>query len=365
MVFPVVLATTLVLGSACSAIKTTLFPNSVPGTFRDALFIPTDTNETRVWLLTDDSLYYTVKKTSPGSTSIRTTCSFCKQYLTLFDAREQKVLKRIKIEFPGPSLYTRLVPAGNTFWLVESPTLNEKPGLYQFDMKTGKRMLDRAGVEKKYAAITGSIIKTTYEADKQRLVLDTSDGLKLYLDFNRNELLTADRAKALDEVDERKEIEVFAPGLERNEGKRKVLYLLRGPARRLMDISRSSDYSARSLASIYDSKVTPLPKKVILLDPIVLYSGKDSAVVLHRQSLEKNSRRLLSCINRDGSLRWRKSPGELLDGLHLDSDDPLTETHFIKDKVRFRRGGDLGVLIYGKDGALGIDYKSGKTLWDL
>ena len=66
-----------------------LTPNSISGSFLDAVIVPTKNGEQRVWVLTDGSFNFIQTTKSPGRTSTGRECYFCKTWTYIIDPKDK------------------------------------------------------------------------------------------------------------------------------------------------------------------------------------------------------------------------------------------------------------------------------------
>jgi len=87
-------------------------------------------------------------------------------------------------------------------------------------------------------------------------------------------------------------------------------------------------------------------------------------VVFHQTQAGSNAERLLTCIEKDGTILWTASTeNELFAKLKATDKDAISGMFFLKHNVHVRRSGNLVLLNYDRVGFIGFDFKTGKVVF--
>ena len=147
---------------------------------------------------------------------------------------------------------------------------------------------------------------------------------------------------------------------------RKKLFLVTGPKSNLWEKNISESYfdNPSTLKFFTKSEAKPLLADKVFLEGELLYQDEECCFVFHQTQVGSDAERLLSCIDKSGTILWTASTeNDLFPKLRATSKDAVSGMFFIKSSVHVSRSDDLVLFGFDRFGVIGFDYKSGKKMY--
>ena len=347
-----------------------LMPNSLSGSFLDAVVVPDKNGDEKVWILTDGSFNFIQTTKSPGRTSTGRECYFCKTWTYIVDPKTEKVLNKIKTPYEDIITQIDLVYHDGKVWSVTREYGENEPRIEAFDAETGEKVLDTKQFISKFQQLSAGLTEAHYDKEDLTIRLKTRDGRegiysfaedKLYKDHTEfNKTQTKDSAITLYPV---------LAAEDNSSSPRKKLLIAKGPKASIENNKSSlSHYSGNDehMEEYYKVKVSPLNEK-IYLEGIMYHMDSDCAIIIYLDQLGKKSNRLVACVDlASGKELWTLGPDDVFDEMKIDEeDDTFSSLFFTKSNISVKRSGNLVLLTLKNEGIMGYDYKTGKKLFEM
>ncbi len=346
-----------------------LTPNSISGSFLDVAVAPGKEESPVLWVLTDGSFNFIKTTKSPGHYSTGRSCYFCKLWLYKYDPLKKEILNKIKIEREDIITLSNILYRKGEVWVAAREYGDNPPEIYVINSETGNMIMDTKDFISKYPELSAGISElNVFTEEPVNIRFKTKDGRSdQILDFETGKLYDgwAKYNEAKDTKDESMRT-LFALGSQ-NSAPRKNLFLVTGPKNKVKTASdvESYLYNESSLKFFSNATAEKLVPDKGFIEGLIIYEDKDACVILHQKVADKDSDRLLSCVDATGKLRWEIGQEDLFDEARVDKDDPFSTIFFMKDKF----GGTVqsGVFVFKLEGTgiIGFDYKTGKKLWEV
>lgn len=346
-----------------------LTPNSIKGDFLDVTVVPSDKPNPNLWVLTDGSFNFIQETKSPGSHSVGRKCYFCKLWAYIYDPVKGEIIKKIKIEQKDIITSSNILYKKGEVWVVTAQYGENLPGIYVFNSETGEQIMDTKDFIAKYPELSSGVSELYVDKKKPVSIrFKTRDG-------RSDQIFDFDSGKIYDgwaEYNESKgskdttAMSVFVLGSQ-SAAPRKILYYATGPKKEVQDPSHIESYldNEHSLKFFANATAKRLLPDKGFIEGIILYQDEDACVIIHQAVADKDSDRMLTCVNADGTVRWVINQTDLFKKARVDKDDPFSSAFFMKDKFGCQL--ESGVLIFKLEGSgvIGFDFKTGKKLWEL
>lgn len=348
-------------------------PNSIKGDFINMTAVTDKAGKTKLWILTDGSFNFIQSTKSPGSYSVGRKCYFCKTWLYIYDPKEEKVIKKIKTEYKDIIISSDVVSSTTDIksgqvgkvWVTTNAYGENPPAINVYDSENGELIMDKKSFETKYPILSGGISEIYSDRNNQTIKLKTRDGLdgvifsipeeKIYKDYteynskNKNDSTMITR---------------FVLS---SENLRKNLYRVTGLAKDIgdKDFKEAQSYNEKSMEFFNHSKSEKIAGDKGFIEPLMLYQNDKLCIILHQEVADKQSDRMITCVDVNGNVRWMIPQKDLFKKTKVDKDDAFSVIFFMKSKFKGFVGGDT--FIFGQDGEgiIGFDLQTGKRLWDL
>ncbi|MCE1164378.1 MAG: hypothetical protein LWX07_03125 [Bacteroidetes bacterium] len=287
----------------------------------------------------------------------------------IYDPFEKEMQGYTGVTSPNyPPSYSMLY-ANDEIWKVNSESGPNKAGIYTYDPVTGSEKLSTESFCAKFPELNGGITRLYYFPNPPRLNLESADGRKPVYDILGGELYAGDTEFRNSFKDKKNTITVFALGVENSgESARKRLFLVTGPESSLWSRSVEEYYftSSSTLKFMLNSEAKVTAKGKVFLEGVMLYQDDDACFILHQDKTGTSAERLLSCVDRSGTVLWTKATGDgLSKRLRATDDNSLSSMFFIKNAVQLSRSGNLVLFNYEKSGFTGFDFSTGKVLFGV
>ncbi len=347
-----------------------LTPNSVSGSFLDAVIVPTKSGEQRVWVLTDGSFNFIQTTKSPGRTSTGRECYFCKTWTYIIDPKDKSVEKKIKTEYEDIITTIELYYSEGKVWTFTREYGENEPKIEAFDAETGEKVMDTKEFISKFPELSAGLTEVHYDAKELSLRLKTKDGREGVYNLEDGKLYknAADFRRSWEKDSTEMVIGVLTPE-DNSSSPRKKLYKATGPNSIIKDnMSSLVSYIGREDHPFMKEKVkSQLMSEKVFLEGILYYTDKDCAIIIHLDKLGKKSNRLITCVDlKTGKEKWTIQPDEMFDEMKIDEeDDTFSSLFFTKDNIDVKRRGGLVLLQLKNKGIIGYDFETGKKLWEM
>ncbi|MCI0450415.1 MAG: hypothetical protein L0Y79_11650 [Chlorobi bacterium] len=348
-----------------------LMPNKISGDFLDAVIVPSKDGSQKLWILTDGSFNFIKTTKSPGRTSTGRECYFCKTWTYIIDPETENVEKKIKTPYEDIITQIDLVYHSGKVWEFTREYGENEPRIEAFDSETGEKVMDTKEFMRKFPVLAAGLAGSYYDEKDNTVKLKTKDGRdnliysledgKLYNDFKDfREAMMRDSSKFV--------ISVLSS--ESSSGPRKKLYKIAGPKSKILDNKSSLESYAGNQKSLQfftgGLSSEPMTDRVFL-EGIIYHQDSDCAIVIHLDQLGKKSNRIMTSVDvKTGKEKWTLEQDKLFDDMKIDEeDDAFSSLFFTKDNIEVKRSGNLVVLQLKGEGIMGIDYSTGKKLWEI
>lgn len=344
-----------------------LFPNSIRGNLQNLIVFPTGEGKYKLWVQTDGSFHYTSKKTSGGSYSVSSEGLFCKTYSYVYDPLSKDVLNAFKTSYDDLPPMPEMLYVKGKIWVVISNSKNPTE-LNVYNADDYKEVLNIKSFCQKTSELSTGIEKIYMEHDRPvRLRITTKDGKELLYAMEEDKFFntTQDYEKYY-KANDTSYSGMFLMDREKNSDKRKKIYYVTGPKYQLYFSHPQVSFLLESKSSFYDKMdaFDILPNKAYL-EGELLFSDDEVAIILHQDNIGKNANRMLSCVDKSGKEMWTVQQKDLYDEMKGSESDSFSEMFFLKSYMSAQRMGNVVVMIYKPEGAMGFDLASGKKVWEF
>jgi len=344
-------------------------PNSLSGSFLDVTLVPGKDGSPKVWVLTDGSFNFIKTTKSPGHYSTGRECYFCKLWVYTYDPVKKEVLNKIKIEREDIITASNILYRKGEVWVVAREYGENPPEIYVFNSETGEKIMDTKAFIAKYDELSAGISALSIETEAPvNIRFKTKDGRSdQVLDFESGKIYDGlvKYNESKDTKDESMNT-IFALSSP-NSAPRKNLYVVTGPRNKVKKADDVTSYIDNESSLKFHLNATA--KKLIpdkgFIDGLIIYEDKDACVIIHQKVADKDSDRMLTCVDAEGKLRWEIDQKDLFKKARVDKDDPFTAIFFMKDKFGGMVQSDIFVFKLEGSGIMGFDYKTGKKLWEV
>lgn len=342
-----------------------LTPNSIRGVFINMTAVTDEAGKTKLWILTDGSFNFILTTQRPGSYSVGRECYFCKTWLYIYDPTNKKVIKKIKTEYEDIIIMSDVIYSNGKVWVTTNAYGDNPPGIKVYDSESGELIMDKNGFESKYPILSGGMSELSVDKSNKTMTIKTRDGLdgvtfsipeeKIYKHYSEyNSKYENDST-------------IITKFVLSSENPRKNLYRVRGLAKDIgnKDFREAERYSEQDMNFFNRSKSEKIAGDKGFIEPLILYQDDKQCMILHQEVADKQSDRMITCVDANGKVRWEIPQKELFKKTKVDKDDPFSVIFFMKDKFKGFVGGDT--FIFGQDGEgiIGFDLQTAKRLWDL
>ena len=345
-----------------------LLSRGMSGHFLNAVAVPGPDGGVRLWILSDGSFNYILRKETPGSISVARKCRFCKTWTYIYSPETKSLLAKFKTEYKTIILQSWMAYANGKIWVATNAYNENEPRIYAYSPEPPGRIEETPAIISRYPELASGLIKLRLVKDPDRLILDTKDGrvgLVLALGDEKIYASEADYQKATARDDE-EQVTLFALAKE-DSGPRKVLLRVTGPRGRVKE--------SRLQLPIFNLKTLPPSERVtaepaapgrVYIEGVIIYQDADGCLVLHQDAAGQEANRLLTCIDARGNEKWTAGPAELFKEMIVDLDkNPLTNIFFMRADLDASRSGNLVLFQMRGIGVIGFDLATGQKLWEI
>lgn len=337
-----------------------LTPNKIRGDLLDFAIVPQKDGSSILWILTDGSFNYTLSG-SRGSYSRK--CWFCKSWIYLVNPVNQSVLKKIKTEYDDVITSTSFVYCNNKVYQIASGFNKNEPKIQISSSETGDVIMDTKDFIGKYEELKSGLAVLNYDRKENVIRIDTRDGKAgVIYSISNEKVYPSNREYYSDLLKDSSSSTTF---ILREDGLRKYLYLVKGPAGVLKydRTSIESNVSNEEDLEFFVKGATgqKLSDKVFI-DGIMYYYDKDCAIIIHVDQIGKEADRMMTCIDNTGKEKWTIPQSELFSKMKIEEGRDSFST---KDEIGVIRSGNLVVLKFKREGIMGFEYNTGKKLFTM
>lgn len=345
-------------------------PNSISGDFMDAVIVPSKDGTPKLWILTDGSFNFIKTTKSPGRTSTGRSCYFCKTYTYIIDPKTEKVLNKIKTPYEDVITQIDLAYYDGKVWTFTREYGENEPKIEAFDAETAEKLMDTKQFTSKFPILSAGLTEVHYTPKDNTVNLKTRDGrdnLIYRLEDGKLYENTSDLNDALNKDSTQGVVCVLSS--ENGSGPRKKLYKASGTKGRLRhNLSSIQSYAdnPKNLKFFAGFTAEQLTGK-IFIEGILYHQDQDCAIIISLDQLGRKSNRIMSCVDiNTGKEKWTLDEEILFEEMRIDEDDDaFSSLFFTKDNIDVKRLGNLVVLQLKGKGIMGIDYATGKKLWEM
>lgn len=343
-----------------------LFSRGMSGHFMNALAVPGPGGKHRLWILSDGSHHYILRKQTPSSVFVARKCRFCKTWTYVYDPAAKTVLAKFKTDYKTIILQSWMAYSNGKIWIATDAYEENEPRIYAYTEEPLGLVDETQSIINRFPELASGLINIRLANDPDRLILDTKDGrVGLVLSLS-DEKIYADETefkKAMAARDEER-VTLFALGRE-DSGPRKKLFRVTGPRGRIKD--SSLEFYLKDPASLLSSAMAtaePVAPGCVYIEGLIFYQDLDGCLILHQDAAGQAAHRLLTCVDAGGNEKWTVGQAELFDEMKVDlNKNPLSNIFFMKDNLEVTRSGNLVLLQLRGVGIIGFDLATGKKLW--
>lgn len=286
----------------------------------------------------------------------------------IYDPVNKKVEKSFKTEYEDIIVYGKLFYANGKVWKI-SGAYGDNPATVEiYNAETGAMESDLKAFIQKYPELSAGVNNIRYEPLPNLLYFDTKDGRAgVIYDLNKEKIYPSytEYYKELDK--EKGSKSIFLLGTDGSNSARKKLYRVTGPANKMKSMTTSDGFldNAESMKFHYQSTAQNLTPSKVYLDPEMLFSNDDFCIIIHQDQVGKTANRMLTRIDKDGTVKWEIPQNDLFEETKVTEDDPFSTTFFMKSKFGCMDGEDIIIFKQEGIGAIGFDRESGVKKWTL
>jgi outer membrane protein assembly factor BamB len=347
-----------------------LTPNSLKGDFLDVTVVPGKEGSPKLWVLTDGSFNFIKETKSPGKHSVGRACYFCKLWVQVYDPVKEEVLNKIKIEQEDVITTSNILYRENEVWVAIMQYGENPPQVYVYDSQTGELKMNTKGFESKHPELSSGISELSVgDEDPVNIRFKTKDGrADQILDFASGKLYDGWAKYNDSKAGKDQTLNSIFVLNSRGSTVRKNLYLVEGTKEKVNKPSNFESTDLENLSSLkfsYNASAKKLVPDKGFIEGLFLYQDKDACIIIHQAVADKDSDRLITCVDASGKVRWEITQKDLFKKARVDKDDPFSSAFFMKSK--FGAIVQSGIFVFKLEGSgvIGFDYNTGKKLWEL
>ncbi len=311
----------------------------------------------RLWIYSDRSFNFRVKNNGGSHSS----CWACKAALSVVDPQTQKIEQEFVIPQPGLVRKPELLTLNGKLWVVSQKDDTNLPTIGAYETATPKQVFDTTSFAASNPAFASGFADAHVRKQPDRLELLTRDGQKLNYLLNDGKIV---KQVAENKADDEETISILAFSGASDEP-RKSLVRVTGPRGRVGDAEHAASHTKdpEDAKFFLHATLEQLAPEQTFLEPVLLYQDSEIALILSQKLVGGDSDRQLLCVDLSCNVRWMVPQEQLFDQLRLSSKNAFSKTFFIKNDLNVQRMGQLLVVTLARQGALGLDVKTGGQLW--
>jgi hypothetical protein len=345
-----------------------LASKGLAGHFMNAVAVPGPEGGHRLWILSDGSLHYILRKESPGSISVARKCKFCRTWTYVYDPDQKTVLAKFETDYKTIILQSWMAYLNGKIWVATAAYEENEPRIYVYSEEPPQIVEETPPLIARYPELASGLIQVRLAKDPDRLILDTKDGrVGLVLSLKDEKIYANESAlrKAMAAAAEER-VTLFALG-RMDTGPRKNLFKVTGPRGRITDGSLEFVLKdPQSLPSWAGASAQPVTPGCVYIEGLIFWQDSDSCLILYQDAAGQTANRLLTCVDANGNEKWTAGPAELFPEMKVDLDkEPLSNIFFMKDDLDISRSGDLVLVQLRGVGVIGFDFVTGRKLWEV
>jgi hypothetical protein len=367
LLFIIILAGAIILiGRHC--LPSGLLSKGLTGHLMNAVAVPGPEGGSRLWILSDGSLHYILRKQTPSMTSVANKCRFCRTWTYVYDPESKTVLARFKTDYKTIILQSWMAYSNGMVWVATDAYDENEPRIFTYSVEPPGLVQETASIIGRHPELASGLIKVRLAKDPDRLILDTRDGqVGLVLSLGDEKIYPneSEFKKATAERDE-DVVSLFVLGQE-DSGPRKILFRVTG--------QRGRVEGSHLQLPVINRKSLPESERVtteraapgsVYIEGVIFYQDADSCLVLHQDAAGQTADRLLTCVDAGGNEKWTAGRTDLFKEMKVDLDkDPFTGIFFMQEKLHVSRSGNLVLLQMRGVGLIGFDFATGQKLWEI
>jgi hypothetical protein len=345
-----------------------LFSKGMTGHLMNAVAVPGPEGGNRLWILSDGSFHYILRKQSPSRVSVARKCRFCKTWTYVYDPASKTLLAKFKTDYKTIILQSWIAYLNGKIWIATDAYEQNEPRLFTYNDEPPGLVQETSAIINRYPELASGLIRVRLAKDPDRLILDTKDGRVGLVLALRDEKIYANesefrKATAADDEDE---VTLFALGRE-DGGPRKRLFRVTGPRGRIKDSSLEFFLrDPQQLLSSAGATAESVAPSCVYIEGLIFHQDPGGCLILHQDAAGQSAHRLLTCIDAGGNEKWTAGRAELFKEMEVDLDkNPLSNIFFMKDDLEVSRSGNLVLLQMRGVGIIGFDFATGKKLWEI
>jgi hypothetical protein len=338
------------------------------GHLMNAVAVPGPDGGHRLWILSDGSFHYILRKQTPSMTSVANKCRFCKTWTYVYDPDSKALLAKFKTDYKTIILQSWMAYSNGKIWVATDAYDENEPRLLIYSEEPPGLVEETPSIIKRYPELSSGLIKVRLANDPDRLILDTKDGrVGLVLPLAEEKVYANESEfRKATAAGDKEQATIFALGQE-DSGPRKKLFRVTGPKGRVKD--GSLEYFLRDPQQLLSSALAtaePAAPGCVYIEGLVFYQDADGCLILHQDAAGQTANRLLTCVDAGGNEKWTAGPAELFKEMKVDLNKyPRSNIFFMKDKLDVSRSGNLILLQQKGVGIIGFDFATGQKLWEV
>jgi hypothetical protein len=345
-----------------------LLSKGLSGHLMNAVAVPGPEGEHRLWILSDGSFHYILRKQTPSMTSVANKCRFCQTWTYVYDPESKTVLARFKTDYKTIILQSWMAYVNGMVWVATDAYDENEPRIFTYSAEPPGLVQETTSIVGRHPELASGLIKVRLAKGPDRLILDTKDGrvgLVLSLGDEKVYANESEFRKAM-AVSEEDVVSLFALGQE-DSGPRKVLFEVTGPRGRVegshLQLPVMNRESLPESEWVTTERASP---GSVYIEGVIFYQDSDGCLILHQDAAGQTANRLFTCVDARGNEKWTAGPADLFTEMRVDLDkDPFTSIFFMKEKLDVSRSGNVILLQMRGIGIIGFDFTTGKKLWEI
>lgn len=341
-------------------------------TFMDAVIIPQNNGNPKIWILTDASKTAIVTHKTPGRYSTGSECIDCRTRGFVYDAGSDKILAQTDNPFSDLVTSSAIFEVNGKILQFTTGYHDSPPRVNTYDANSGALLSETQDFIDKHEELKSGIVEMHFAFNPKTISFDTKDGQKsLIYNPKTDKVYTNNTKMDADIAENTPDGSGILCGLKSKTGdKRYQLWKVTAPKKNL--VKDESSYMSfmgdqeRLKVFKYPGE-TELVSDKIYLQGIIYYQDDDIAVIIYVDQAGKTANRLMTCVDlKSGKEKWTLNQDSLFSFMKIDElKNSSSSFDSTKDKIAVKKSGDLLALTFIGGGIMGLDIDSGKKLWAL
>ena len=341
-------------------------------TFMDAVVIPQNGGNPKIWILTDASKTAIVTHKRPGQYSTGSECIDCRTRAFIYETGTDKILNKTDNPFNDLVTESNIFGVNGKILQFTHGYHDALPRINIYDANTGSMLSETKDFIDMHEELKSGIVSLSYSNYSQTISFDTKDGQKNLIYSPVTDKIYTNESKLSEDIAAgTPDGTGIACGLKSaTKDKRYKLWKVTAPRKNL--ITKRSTYISyigeqRTLDVFAPDAKTELVSDKIYLQGIIYYQDEDIAVIIYVDQAGKTANRIMTCVDlHSGNEKWTVNPDGLFSFMKID-ENQKTDSGFdyTKDRIKIRKSGNILALTFLGGGIMGFDSESGKKLWTL